>query len=227
MKTRLTSLFVLVFIFSISYSQVPRGFNYQAIARDESKNPITVPIGVRFTIRADSISGTIFWVEEHSSVTPNEDGVFNVVIGKGTRKSGLAKFSDIDWTVTPKYVMTEIDYGGWKLLGSSRLWTVPYAMVADSIGAPFKKLVVSGVTTNMEEPLFEVKNTAGKTVFAVYNEGVRIYVGDGNTNAKGAKGGFAVSSMANSKAEAPNFLYVSKDSIRAYVYDDPSGKAVK
>jgi hypothetical protein len=37
-----------------------------------------------------------------------------------------------------------------------------------------KKLAVAGGTTNMEEALFEVKNNLGQTVFAVYNEGVRI-----------------------------------------------------
>jgi hypothetical protein len=206
-------------------SQSPQGFNYQALARDASKNPITVPLDVRFTVRADSVTGTVFWVEEHYGVQPNEFGVFNVVVGRGTRISGLAKFSDVDFTVTPKYLMTEINHGGWKFLGSSRLWSVPYALVADSLGGPLKKLSVKGITTNMEEPLFEVKNKDGKTVFAVYNEGVRAYVADGD--AKGLKGGFAVSSMADTKNGDMNYLYISGDSIRAYVFDDPTGKAVK
>jgi hypothetical protein len=225
MKTR--NCLCLVILLALSplpsaFSQSPQGFNYQALARDASKNPITVPLDVRFTVRADSVSGTIFWVEEHYGVQPNEFGVFNVVVGRGTRISGLAKFSDIDWTVTPKYLMTEINHGGWKFLGSSRLWTVPYAMVADSLGGSLKKLIVEGNTSNMDEPLFEVKNTAGMTVFAVYNEGVRVFV-DNNGEVKGTKGGFAVGGFGDAKAPSQNYLFVSGDSIRAYIGPVPTG----
>lgn len=227
MKTKSSFLLVLLALFPAHcvLGQSPKGFNYQAIARDGSNNPITTAIDARFSIQSDSLGGTVFWVEEHSGIIPNEAGMFTSVIGKGARKSGLSKFSDIDWTVSPKYIKTEINYGGWKMLGSSKIWSVPYALVADSLGGPVGKLTVKGTTSNMEESLFEVRNTAGKVVFAVYNEGVRVYVGDGN--AKGSKGGFAVSSMAGAKAGDPNFLFVSRDSIRAYVYDDPLNKAVK
>lgn len=225
MKPRLPILFFLALLCASVYSQVPKGFNYQAIARDASKNPITNPIGVRFTIQSDSLGGSVFWVEEHLAVQPNEYGLFTAIIGKGARISGLAKFSDIDWTVTPKFIKTEINNGTWKLMGSARMLTVPYALVADSLGGPVSKLSVKGTTANMEEALFEVKNNTGQTIFAVYNEGVRIYVDNGS---KGTKGGFAVSGFGNDKdAFSDKYLFVSRDSIRMWLDPNPATKAVK
>ena len=74
-------------------------------------------------------------------------------------------------------------------MGSSRLWAVPYSMVAGDLNDTLKKLIVKGQTDIMDEALFEVKNKTGQTVFAVYNEGVRVYVDDGS---KGKKAGFAI-----------------------------------
>jgi len=108
MKAKLLFSALLSFYFCLLSSQVPQGFNYQAIALDGS-TPITTTLPVRITIQSDPGGGTIFWEEEHSAVTPNESGLFSLVIGTGTRISGLANFSDIDWSVTPKYIKTEID----------------------------------------------------------------------------------------------------------------------
>ena len=208
-------------------AQIPQGFNYQAIARDVSGNPITnYPLPVRITIQSDSLGGTVFWTELHSSVATNQFGLFSLVIGKGARQSGTASsFSDIDWSVTPKFLKTEIDYSGWKYMGTSRIYSVPYALVAGDIKGPLRKLSVDGETGNPDEALFEVKNRNGQTVFAVYSEGVRIYVDDGI--AKGVKGGFAIGGFGSGKAGPQDYFIVSPDSIRAYIYDDPLAKPVK
>jgi hypothetical protein len=52
--------------------------------------------------------------------------------------------------------------------------------------SPAGRLQVLGETTDDAEPLFEVKNKDGETVFAVYNNGVRVYVDTADT--KGIKG---------------------------------------
>jgi uncharacterized protein (TIGR02145 family) len=80
-------------------------------------------------------------------------------------------------------------------------------------------LTVKGKTADMGEALFEVKNKNGQTVFAVYNEGVRIYVDNG---AKGTKGGFAIGGFGTAKAPSQNYFVVSSDSIRAYIDPNPS-----
>jgi len=202
MKTKIFLSIILVLSPALcALSQIPQGFNYQAIARDASGNPITnTAMQVRITIQSEQTGGTIFWQELHSSVTTNDFGMLTLVVGQGTKEGGTAAtFADIDWSVTPKYIKTEIDYGGWKEMGVSQLWAVPYSMAAEELTGSVKKLTVAGETTSMEEPLFEVKNKNGQTVFAVYNEGVRAYVGDGD--AKGVKGGFAIGSFDTSKGE--------------------------
>jgi len=226
MKTKLILFSLLLTTYCLlSPAQVPQGFNYQAIATDAGL-PVTALIDVRISIQSDSITPvTTFWVEEHYLVQPNESGLFTLIIGKGTRISGDAiKFSDIDWSVTPKFILTEINHNGWKTMGSSRLWSVPYSMVAGDIGGTIDKLRVKGKETSPDSVLFEVKNSNGQTVFAVYSEGVRIYVDDGI--AKSGKGGFAIGGFGMDKGVSQKYLIVKPDSIRMYI-DDRPGKSSK
>ncbi|MFH2143459.1 MAG: hypothetical protein ABIJ97_13625 [Bacteroidota bacterium] len=70
--------------------------------------------------------------------------------------------------------------------------------------------------------IFAVQNSAGDTVFAVYPEGVRVWVNDaGGSKATGSRGGFAVGGFSPSKAGFTNeFLRVTPDSVRVYIDDD-------
>ncbi|OFY65934.1 MAG: hypothetical protein A2Y71_00415 [Bacteroidetes bacterium RBG_13_42_15] len=208
-------------------SQIPQGFNYQAVASDGiTGNPITEMIDVRIAILSNDSPEEVIWQEIHEYVDPDDHGLFSIVVGQGTYESGpVTDFADIDWTVMPKYIRTQIFYdGSWKNMGSAQLWSVPYAMVADSLGGPLKKLAVEGETTDMEEALFEVRNKDGNTVFAVYNEGVRIYVGDGDV--KGPKGGFAIGGFGSSKDENDKrYFFVDDDSVRIYL--NGAGKSAK
>ena len=226
-STRLLFLFLALSHVPCALSQVPQGFNYQAVARDGSGNPIvSQSLPARITIQADSLGTMVIWQELHSTVTSNSFGMINLVVGRGTRQSAstVATFSDIDWRVTPKFIKTEIDHGGWKTMGVSRLWSVPYAQVAGDLAGSVKKLAVEGETSGLEEALFEVKNKDGQTVFAVYNEGVRVYVSDG---AKALKGGFAVGGFGTDKAGSTKYLFVGKDSVRVYLDTNPLTKKLK
>ena len=207
--------------------QVPQGFNYQAVARLTTGEPIintTMP--VRITIQADSLGTSIIWQELHSSVTTNGFGLINLVLGKGARQvaSTVATFSAIDWSVTPKFIKTEISYSGWKTMGVTRFWSVPYSLNTANVTGTLSKLAVKGKTTLNDEALFEVKNKDGQTVFAVYNEGVRVYVSDG---AKGLKGGFAVGGFGTDKAASTPYFIVGKDSVRVYLDTNPLTKKSK
>jgi len=230
MKTKL-SFFVLFLALSpvpFALSQTPQGFNYQAVARDASGTSIVnTPLPVRITIQADSLGTVILWQELHQDIVTNNLGLINLVVGKGARQasSTVPLFNDIDWSVSPKFIKTEIDYSGWKTMGVSKLWSVPYSLVAEDLAGSVKKLTVSGETDDMEEALFEVKNKTGQTVFAVYNEGVRVYVSDGD--AKGLKGGFAVGGFGTDKAESTKYMFVGKDSVRIYLDTNPLTKKVK
>jgi hypothetical protein len=230
MKSKL-SLAILILALSpapCALSQIPQGFNYQAIARDGSGNPIVnTSLPVRITIQADSLGTSLIWQELHSSITTNSFGLITLVLGRGARQatSNVATFSAIDWSVYPKFVKTEINYGGWKTMGVSRLWSIPFAMAAGELAGPVDKLGIVGTTSLNDEALFEVRNKNGQTVFAVYNEGVRVYVSDGN---KGLKGGFAVGGFGTDKAgESTKYLVVSKDSVRIYLDTNPLTKPAK
>ncbi len=98
--------------------------------------------------------------------------------------------------------------------------------VGVGITNPAGRMVVQGSGTALPtDPLFEVKNAAGQTVFVVYPDSVHIYVKD--TGAKSNKGGFAVSGRNNSKALTHDFLYVDPDFTRVYTGDTLAGFGVQ
>jgi hypothetical protein len=111
-------------------------------------------------------------------------------------------------------------------MGTSQIWGVPYSLVAKDVAGPLAKLGITGTTDVMDEALFEVKNKAGNTVFAVYNEGIRAYVGNGK--AKGIKGGFSVGGYDATKGSTIYDLFtLSTDSARLYFDSKPAGKGIK
>ncbi len=228
MKTKLLLSSLLSFSFYLLSSQVPQGFNYQAIARDNKGNPIPSAImQVRIGILSDTIANTMIWEELFNPVTTNAFGMFSIVVGTGFRQSGSAgSFSEVDWTKTPLFLRTSVYYpNSWKIMGTSKLQSVPYSMIAANLQGAVPLLSVRGSTSTMDSALFVVRNNTGQIVFAVYNEGVRIYVDNGVV--KGAtKGGFAIGSFDGSKGTSQPLFVVDPDSIRAYLDNNPV-KAVK
>jgi hypothetical protein len=226
MKAKILLSALLSLNFYLLSSQVPQGFNYQAVARDGAGNPIAnTTLQVKIGMLSDTIAPIIIWEELHSPVITDKYGLFSLVIGTGVRQAGsVTTFSDISWAETPLYLKTQVYYQNvWKYMGSARLWSVPYSMVAGDLIDTIKKLVVKGQTDVMDEALFEVKNKNGQTVFAVYNEGVRVYVDDG-VAAKKAKGGFAIGGFDAIKAEGQKYFFIDPDSIRMYIDDNPLKK---
>jgi trimeric autotransporter adhesin len=223
MKTKLLLSSLFTFCFYLLSSQIPVGFNYQAIARDASGNILAnqaLPVKIAFTTSLGG--GSLIYEEQFSTVTSNQFGLISLVIGTGTQTGGTAaSFSAIDWKAQQLYLTTSIKYPSnlWTSMGSSQLWSVPYSLVAKDVG-PLTKLGINGNTTNMEEALFEVKNITGQTVFAVYNEGVRIWVDDG---AKGVRGGFSVGGYDMSKGVKGEYFRVTGDSTRVYVKPQVKG----
>jgi len=235
MKTKSFLFYLWSFIFGLSLfhtpsalSQVPQGFNYQAVARDGSGNVLAnTSMQVMFSVLSAETGGTIHWKELHNTVVTNNFGLFSIIVGGGVRQeeSKEASFGNINWNISPKYLMTEIHYGGsWKTLGTSLLQSVPYALTAGNLAGPVQKLDIEGTAALNDESLFEVKNKDGQTVFAVFNEGVRIYVSDGK---KGVKGGFAVGGFGTDKALSTEYFIVSKDSVRIYLDSNPATKPAK
>ncbi|MFH2096880.1 MAG: hypothetical protein ABIJ16_14315 [Bacteroidota bacterium] len=121
---------------------------------------------------------------------------------------------------------------GWTQISQGQIWeksgnNVYLSDINNNVGigtaSPGQKLIVKADATNgLDESIFAVLNTNGDTVFAVYPEGVRIWVNDnGGSKATGSRGGFAVGGYSPSKAGFTNeYLRVTPDSVRVYIDDD-------
>jgi hypothetical protein len=144
--------------------------------------------------------------------------LFNLVLGNplATKIQGSAlSFSVIPWIPGPTFVGVKVaNPTTYKIMGSARLWSVPYAIAASGISGTLGKLAITSTTPVMDEALFEIKNNTGQTIFAVYNEGIRAYVDNGS---KGPKGGFAIGGFGTAKAPSQPLFIVGPDSARIYV----------
>lgn len=128
-------IILLLFIFLIQslISQTPQGFNYQAVARDASGQPITdQAISIMVSILDGSASGPVLYTEIHHLST-NNLGLFSIIIGEGTT---VDDFSAIDWSAGgSKWLEIQMDVTGgasYQLMGTSQLLSVPYALYAQN-----------------------------------------------------------------------------------------------
>jgi len=69
-----------------------------------------------------------------------------------------------------------------------------------------------------DEPLFVVRNSQDKIVFAVYEKGVRMYVeDDAVSGGKGNKSGFAIGGLTGFKDNDTEYFRVTPDSVRIFL----------
>ena len=134
---------LLLFSFHLAQSQtVPQGINYQAVALDQSGQPIPgidivgrpiddAEIGVRIAILDNPQSGTVLYEELHE-VRTDLYGMFNLVIGMGATLS-VDPFSSINWQ-GDKFLKVELSIdndGNYALSAVQQLMSVPYAFLAE------------------------------------------------------------------------------------------------
>src|SRR5579863_8744672 len=81
-------LITLLFSVVLTSAQAPKGFNYQAIARNLAGDPLpNQNISLKFSILDSSASGPVLY-QETWSVVSNQFGLFSAVIGGGVVVSG-------------------------------------------------------------------------------------------------------------------------------------------
>jgi hypothetical protein len=164
---------------------------------------------------------------ETQTANTDKNGMVSLKIGEGTPVTGT--MNTVDWSDGPYFLKIELKYtsADYLLMGTSEMASTPFALFANSttpISSLPKLSIASPTTTGGEESLFEVKNKDGKTVFAVYNEGVRVYT---PTTATSTKGGFAVASFPSvTTGKTKEYLRVTADSVRIYI-DTLSSKGTK
>ncbi|MHC1703652.1 MAG: tail fiber domain-containing protein [Tenuifilaceae bacterium] len=105
--------------------------------------------------------------------------------------------------------------------GASTLTSLPNVTFTNSLE------IQGSAPTTIDDPIFEVKNSAGQVIFGVYQEGVRINIADGLIT-KGARGGFAVGGLTTqSKVGPAEYLRITPDSARIYVKEVPATKGAR
>ena len=128
MKKLITLLAIIATI--TTFAQAPQGFNYQATVRN-STGALIISQNVifRFKVLQNSATGTIVY-SENQSVTTDDLGQVNLVIGQGTATVGT--FSTINWGTGNYYLGIELNTGsGYVAMGTSQLLSVPYALYAN------------------------------------------------------------------------------------------------
>ncbi|MBN1925389.1 MAG: hypothetical protein JW798_06110 [Prolixibacteraceae bacterium] len=134
MKTFTVLIFLLLSFLAVK-SQVPAGFNYQAVVRTSTGEVVVnKQVTFRISILQDSENGTTIYSETHL-VNTGTFGLANLVIGKGDRESG--SFDPNNWGKNKHYIKIELDTENSKEfnhLGTTELFSVPYAFHAQTAG---------------------------------------------------------------------------------------------
>jgi hypothetical protein len=141
---RLLLLIIGVTTAASSFSQtlVPDGILFQAVARDANGNAaVARAVYVKINILKGSATGTSVYSESFQ-VTSSDEGIFTIVIGKGTRISGASSLTSVDWSSGIFFMNIQLAVAptlpdpNWTPtnqyvdLGTSQFWNVPYAFVS-------------------------------------------------------------------------------------------------
>lgn len=115
-------------------AQIPEGFNYQAVVRDNAG--MIIPdqvISVQLAVVQSSPNGLVKFIEDHL-VSTNQFGLIKLTVGQGTPVSG--EFASVDWETDLHFLRVSMDTDGgnnFQILGTTQLMSVPYAMYAKNV----------------------------------------------------------------------------------------------
>ena len=89
------------------YAQVPQGFNYQAVVRNDQGTPLSgQQVSIRISLQDEA--GVITHYSETHSVTTSPQGVVSFVVGSGTVQNGT--FANIPWAEGNKMCIRDSQY---------------------------------------------------------------------------------------------------------------------
>ncbi len=243
MRKQILLIVALILNAIITIGQGSLGFNYQAVIRNTSGQLVSnQAVDLRISIIKDNTTGVVLYTETFDTET-NDFGQVAIVVGTGT--ATLGEFDEIDWATGIFFMKVEVALNGTKNfmeMGTTQLLSVPFANYAFSspgtkawtdgngsvstqkkvgvgVDTPGATLVVQRIGEVVEDvPIFEVKNSLGETVFAVYEDGVRMYVND-EVGEKSEKSGFAIGGLTGQKVgkESTEYFRVTPDSVRMFI----------
>jgi hypothetical protein len=131
MRKNILLLFIIGFNLVVS-AQPPQLIPYQAIARDNTGNPVlNQNIGLRFSIHDQTIAGAVVW-QEAQTVVSNNLGIIVTALG------GTTQLTSVNWGSGAKFLQVEMDIAGgtnYLDMGSQQMMSVPYALYAETSGS--------------------------------------------------------------------------------------------
>ena len=210
-------------IAALSNVEAQNSFPYQAVIRTAKGELVSnQEIAMQFSLIYD---GKVVYSETQKPKT-NQYGNVQVEVGKGQKVSG--SFAEVPWSTMQVMMKIEADPNGgtnYIDLGTIQLQPAPYAMYAPAAGAV--STVQAGDPKSDSNALFEVKDKDGNVVFAVYPDGVRVFVND--TASKAVSTGFAVAGRRAAKeGEDANIFEVNAAGTQVFVNEEDTagGKAM-
>jgi hypothetical protein len=181
------------------------GYNYQAVVRDGSGQPLkNQTVSLQFQIlRSPTQVFNPAYAETHNGLTTDQFGLVTAVIGKGTDNFG--RFDTIGWNSGPRYLKVLIKTpgnGDFKPLGEAKeIVHAPFAgggedwvnvkdtilytskKVGIGISAPQQALDISGgVRMKTDWPSLTFENNNGKKMYWEMSPSGKLYLFDPTTN---------------------------------------------
>ena len=210
-------LFVLVAATAAS-AFAQGAFAYQAVIRKDGNVVSNQKVGMRFTLSSDKQA----YYSETQEPTTNAYGNVSVMVGAGTKVSG--DFMKVPWNSMNVMLKIEVDAAGgnnYIELGEIQLQPVPYAYYAKQAGG-----AKQASTASPDDAIFEVKDKDGQVVFAVYPDGVKVYVDDTEEAPKAKRSGLVVTGRKATKDdESADYFAVNAEGTQIFVDEDETGKA--
>lgn len=217
-KLSIKLLATAAIMFTATVATMAQGsFAYQAVIRDNGELVSEKKVGLKFTLK----QGGQEYYSETQQATTNKYGNISVMVGSGTKVSG--DFMKVPWSSMNVMLGIQVDPKGgtsYTDMGEIQLQAAPYAMYAKQTGG-----AKQSSTASPDEAIFEVKDNQGNLVFAVYPDGVKVYVDDTDAS-KAARSGFIVTGRTATKGATSDYFTVTADGTQVYV-DDAPGKAAR
>ena len=193
MKKILPILLTSIISFSSFSQNLPQGIAYQAVAVKEGpysvagKNPQAIywsnkDIKVRFTI-LDQYPNPMDTYQEFHSVSTDDYGVFNLIIGQGTVISG--DFETIPWELGTAHLQVEIDFDNddnFKVTSFERFWSVPYAFVSKKDDSTNNDSAIQALNDKINTlKANDLDTVLGNEIQTLTIKGDSLSISDGNT----------------------------------------------
>ena len=214
MKNILSKAFMAVCLTAMTFAAIAQNsFSYQAVIRDGGKVLENKSVSLRLSVISDD---SVYYQEKHA-VTTNAYGNVSVSVGEGETLRG--NFDAIPWETMQVMMQVEVNTDGtdnYTNMGSMQILPVPYTMYAASTANVIQPKEAT------EDPIFEVRDSDGNLMFAVYETGVKVFVDQ--EGSKAAKSKFAVAGVTASKGEK-NLLTINADGTTVFVDDDNNENA--